>query len=109
MKFEVPKQFQRQMLVLPETTVLALLGCFDLMTTIYFLSTGQAREANPFMQHVLMQAGPKGFVLVKALFLAGPLAIMEIARRERPVFVRNALRFAIAAYSVLLFVAYYRR
>jgi hypothetical protein len=109
MKIEETEMTGRGMFVLPETTVLALLGCFDLMATIYFLGTGQAREANPFMQNVLLQAGPRGFVLVKALFLAGPLAIMEIARRERPDFVRKALRFAIVAYAAMLFVAYYRR
>ena len=95
--------------VLPETTILALLGCFDLLSTIYFLATGQAREANPFMQQVLMETGPKGFVLVKALFLGGPLVIAEIARRERPEFVRKALRLGIVAYALLLIVAYTKR
>src|SRR5689334_3154180 len=92
--------------VLPETTLLALLGCVDLLSTIYFLATGQAREANPLMQSVLVQTGPKGFVLVKALFLGGPLVIAEIARREHPEFVRKALRIGIAAYALLLIFAY---
>src|SRR5262245_56389200 len=95
--------------VLPETTAIASLGAFDLMSTIYFLATGQAREANPFMQNVLLHTGPPGFIVVKALFLAGPLVIAEIARRERPDFVRMALRFAAVAYAIALIVAYSRR
>lgn len=92
--------------VLPETIALVCVGGFDLIFTIYLLATHQAREANPFMQRVLMQAGPNGFILVKALFLAGPLVIAEIARKERPQFVRWALRFCIVVYLFALTVAY---
>src|SRR5690349_21648583 len=92
--------------VLPETVALVCIGGFDLLYTIYLLATHQAHEANPFMERVLTQAGPNGFILVKALFLAGPLVIAEIARRERPEFVRWALRFCIVVYLLALSIAY---
>ena len=99
---------EKKSYVLPETVALVCIGGFDLLYTIYLLATHQAREANPFMERVLMQAGPNGFILVKALFLAGPLMIAEIARRERPDFVRWALRFCIVVYVCALSIAYFR-
>ena len=95
--------------VLPETTAIAVVGSFDLLATIYLLATNKAHEANPLMHSILVAFGPWGFVTFKALLLGIPLAIAEYARRRTPVFVRNALRFGLAAYVLLLACAYLPR
>jgi hypothetical protein len=100
--------YKQSYYVLPETIALVCVGGFDLIFTIYLLASGQAHEANPLMRNVLDKAGPNGFVLVKALFLAGPLVIAEIARRHKPEFTRWALRFCIVVYVIALGVAYNR-
>ncbi len=84
--------------VLPETTFLAIIGCLDLLTTVFWIATGRAMEANPLMAAVLHTTGRWGFAIAKALFLAVPLTIAELARRRHPVFVRWALRVAIVLY-----------
>src|SRR5579871_6499510 len=84
--------------VLPETTALALIGCADLLATIYLIATRRAHEANPLFGPVLDRYGPAGFALAKALLLGVPLVIAEMARRRNPTFVRRALRIGIAAY-----------
>src|SRR2546423_9516631 len=94
--------------VLPETVILASVGCLDLMYTIYLLGSGQAWEANPLMASVLHNAGPPAFVAVKGLLLGGPLVIAEFARREREPFVRGALRVGIFLYITLFAVAFIR-
>lgn len=87
--------------VLPETTALALIGGVDLLSTVYLIATGQATEANPLMSGLLHRLGPTGLITAKALLLAIPLAVAEMARRRRPQFVRAALRVGIAAYLFL--------
>lgn len=84
--------------VLPETTLLAVIGLADLLSTVYWIATGHAVEANPFMGRVLRTLGPWGFSILKAVLLGGPLAIAEWARRRHPRFVRWALRAAIVLY-----------
>jgi hypothetical protein len=94
--------------VLPETTILAILGCVDLLWTIYLLATGQAFELNPLFSSILSHVGTRGFVAVKAAYIAGPLIIAELARREHPEFVRKALRVAIALYVGIYALGYVR-
>jgi len=84
--------------VLPETTCLAAIGLADLLSTVYWIATGHAMEANPLMARVLTALGPWGFALLKAALLGGPLAVAEWARRRHPRFVRWALRAAIVLY-----------
>ncbi|MGC8666980.1 MAG: DUF5658 family protein [Chthonomonadales bacterium] len=84
--------------VLPETTILAAVGLADLLSTVYWIATGHAMEANPFMAGVLKALGPWGFSLLKAALLGGPLAVAEWARHRHPRFVRWALRAAIVLY-----------
>lgn len=92
--------------VLPETRAMALIGCVDLLATIYLLATHQAHEANPLFAPILDQYGPLGFALAKAVLLAVPLTIAEIARRHSPHFVRRALRLGLVVYVLLLLIAY---
>lgn len=99
---------QRSDYVLPETTIVALIGGVDLLSTAYLVTTGQAHEANPLMAAVLQAYGPWGFSFAKFLALAIPLSVAEIARRYRPAFVRAALRVAIAAYVLAYTLAFIR-
>ena len=94
--------------VLPETTLLACIGCVDLITTMYLLHHGEAHEANPLMVGVLQNFGGNGLVAAKALLLGGPLAIAEYARRQKPQFVQNMLRVGIAAYVLMYLVGFIR-
>jgi len=94
--------------VLPETTVLVVIGGLDLLSTVYLLATHQAREANPLFVGLLHTFGPGGFIAFKALMLAVPLVILEMARRTHPDFVRRALRVGIVLYLGLYVGAYLR-
>lgn len=94
--------------VLPETTALALIGCVDLVTTIAFIASGQAHEANPFMANLLRSYGPDGLIIGKVALLAGPLVVAEWARRRNPRFVRLALRIGIVLYIALYVLGFTR-
>ena len=92
--------------VLPETRALALLGCFDLLVTIFLIATNRAHEGNPLMLRILSTFGPAGLAASKALLLAVPLVIAEAARKRSPVFVPRALRVGLVAYVLMLLFAY---
>ena len=94
--------------VLPETIILTVIGCLDLLSTVYFVATRQAVEANPLFGLLLNVTGPWGFVLFKALFLGIPLTIAELARRHNEPFVRSALRMGIILYLGLYAIAFAR-
>jgi hypothetical protein len=93
--------------VLPETVILTVIGCLDLLSTIYFVATKQAFEANPLFAR-LLHLGPWPFTLAKALLLAIPLAIAEYARRHNEPFVRAALRMGIILYIGLYAISFAR-
>lgn len=88
--------------VLPETTLLAALGCADLLVSTFLIGSRRAWEANPLMAVVLADHGPWAFAAVKALSLSVPLAIAEWARRRSPAFVVSALRIAAIVYAAAL-------
>ena len=92
--------------VLPETRALAVLGCFDLLATIFLIASHRAQEGNALMSSVMERFGPAGLSLVKALLLAIPLIIAEAARKRSPIFVPRALRIGLVAYVLLLLFAY---
>ena len=99
---------ERPRYVLPETVLLMVIGCLDLLSTVYFIATKQAVEANPIFGVLLHVTGPWGFVLFKALFLAIPLTVAELARRHNEPFVRSALRMGIILYLGLYAIAFAR-
>ena len=99
---------QKPVYVLPETRALAALGCFDLLATVFLLSTHRAMEANPLATAMLAHYGSAGFAIFKATALAIPLTVAELARKKRPVFVQKALRVGLYAYLALLLLAYHR-
>ena len=101
-----PVQDRQPLFVLPETTALAVIGCLDLLSTLYFIGRGEAHEANPFMASILQNYGATGFAAFKALALGVPLTVAELARRKHPDFVRNALRFGIVGYLGMYLLVY---
>jgi methylglyoxal synthase len=95
--------------ILPETAILAAIGCIDLLWTFYLLSTGRAREGNPFMLAIYHWLGPTGMIAGKAILLGGPLAIMEYARAHNEHLVRFTMRAGIIAYAAMLILAFVMR
>jgi len=84
----------------PESWVLLFICLADLASTIFLVNSRDAVEANPLMAFYLEHGGTFGFALAKITMLAMPLAVAEWARRKRPRFVQQALRFTIMAYVV---------
>lgn len=91
--------------VLPETLLVAALGCVDLLGTTYLLATGQAAEANPLMRWVMERSGPAGLAAVKGSLIGLPLLVAEAVRPRNRRFVRAALRIAGAVYALMLLAA----
>lgn len=84
------------------TLCLVTLGLFDLVTTVLLLGRGMG-EGNPIFSR-LLQYGPWAFVLGKALFLAGPILIIEYARKSHPTTAEQATWIAFVAYAALYVV-----
>lgn len=80
-----------------ETYLIALIGMVDLLATIALLQSERAVEGNPLMNFYLSH-GLVTFAVMKGVFTAMPLVILEWARRRRPEFVRKLSRVAIATY-----------
>ncbi len=72
----------------------------DLLTTLWIVHSHGGQEYNPVMRFYL-DRGTTAFILAKFLFVAGPLTVLEWARRHRPAFVRGMLRTGLALYVVL--------
>lgn len=84
--------------VLPETTGLVIIGAVDLLTTLFWLGRGEAYEANYLFNIILKDYGPIGFITAKAMLLALPLCVAELARKQNERFVKLALRICIILY-----------
>lgn len=80
-----------------ETWVLAALCTADLVSTVYFLATGTATEANPVLAPTL-RFGLWGFAAFKLCTYLIPLAIVERLRSVSPRFILKMLRVGIAGY-----------
>ena len=81
------------------TACLVTIGLFDLLTTILLLGRGLG-EGNPIFNS-LLAIGPWAFVLGKVVFLAGPILIIEFARKSHPTTAEQATWIAFAAYAIL--------
>lgn len=88
------------MKIAKETWILAVIGIADLATTIVWIGHNGAQEANPLFR-LFWQQGMPVFVVAKALFLLGPLMVLECARKQHARFVLLASRTAIVAYLAL--------
>ena len=80
-----------------ESWILIAICAADLVTTIWLVCAGMAIEGNPVMGHYLDQ-GIHVFIAAKVLLVAGPLIILEWARRSRPAFVHSMMRATILMY-----------
>lgn len=80
-----------------ESALIIAICLADLISTIWLVHGQGAQEANPLMRHFL-ERGVIVFILAKAAFCLGPLALIEWARRHHPHFVRYSLRMGIALY-----------
>jgi hypothetical protein len=78
---------------------LVAIGLFDLIATILLFGSGFG-EGNPLFSR-LLNFGPWAFVLGKAVFLAGPILIIEYARKSHPLSAEQATWIAFGAYALL--------
>jgi len=75
----------------------------DLVTTLYWVSQGQAREGNPIMAFFLDQ-GPTPFIAAKIATFAPALAVAEWYRPRNPKLIHRLLRWVIVAYLFIYIV-----
>ncbi len=86
-----------------EGVLISFLCLLDLITTLYWVSQGQAREGNPVLAFYLDQ-GSVPFIAVK-LFMFVPSVIMaEWYRPRNPVLITRAMRWVCVGY-VFIYVA----
>lgn len=90
-----------------ESLVIAVIGLCDLLTTLLWVRSHGAQEANPFFAHYLAM-GSIWFILMKFVMLACPIFLLEWARMKSPHFTRRASRFAIGAYVGLYVIGFVR-
>ena len=84
--------------ILPINAALLLVGFADLITTIFWVTTGQAIEFNPIMASVL-KAGIPCFVFAKVSTLVAYVGVMEWYRRSRSyAFAQMVGRVTVTAY-----------
>ncbi|MES1228412.1 MAG: DUF5658 family protein [Armatimonadota bacterium] len=81
------------------TAVLLTVGLIDLVSTLMWLGLVH-HEGNPLFRS-LLAFGPSGMILGKAVFLLGPVALLEFARTKRPLSAEQGTWLAAAAYLAL--------
>jgi len=92
-----------QRTVSAEALAIAAICLLDLVTTLYWVSQGQAREGNPVLAYFLdMGAGP--FVLAKLVTFVPALVAAEWYRPRNPALIIRVMRWVIALY-LFLYVA----
>jgi hypothetical protein len=93
--------------IMPVNVVVLAIGLLDLVTTLFWLATGQVIEVNPVMAAVL-QAGVAVFILVKVVTLGAYVAVMEWYRRNRSyVFAQTVGNITVLAYVGIYAVSFY--
>jgi hypothetical protein len=92
--------------MLPANAVLLALGLADLLTTLFWLATGQAVEVNPIMAAIL-RLGVWPFVLTKVGTLVAYVGVLEWYRRRRnPVFARVAGNITLIGYIAIYAISF---
>lgn len=86
-----------------EVLTLLLLCAVDMYSTVYWVRTGVATEANPLLAWAFA-IHPAVFVLVKAATFLPSLALATFLARRHPAKVATLLRFVILAYISLYLV-----
>ena len=79
---------------------MVVLCLLDVATTLYWVSHGYAREANPLLAHCLEQ-GSGHFVATKMMFFLPSLVLAEWYLPRNPSLVRRTLRAVLAAYMMI--------
>lgn len=85
-----------------ETFVLLLVSYIDMMTTLYWVATGRATEANPFLQWTF-DHHPVAFVLVKMLATLPAVYFAPKLAQKHPTFTIWLLRVVIVLYALIYF------
>ena len=80
-----------------EAVLIAFLCLLDLITTLYWVSQGQAQEGNPLMAYFL-GLGSDAFVFAKVLTFAPALVLAEWYRPRNPRLITRLLRWVAAGY-----------
>jgi hypothetical protein len=86
-----------------EAVCITWICLLDLMTTLYWVSQGQAREGNPLMAFFLDQ-GVVPFIVAKIFTFAPALVVAEWYRPQNPQLIHRLLRWVIAGY-LFIYVA----
>lgn len=86
-----------------EAVIITSICLLDLMTTLYWVSQGQAREGNPIMAFFLDQSYVS-FIAAKIFTFAPAVAVAEWYRPRNPQLIQKLLRWVIAGY-LFIYVA----
>jgi hypothetical protein len=81
------------------TLCLLTIGTFDLVTTLMWLHAGNG-EGNPVFGY-FVQFGSLALVGAKLAFLFGPVLLLELARKHRPLTAELGTWVAVAGYAYL--------
>jgi len=89
--------------VFPETVALIVICLLDMGTTLIYVRSGHATEANPVLKHSL-QVSNGSFIMLKTAFYLGPIILLELIGRYKPDMIRNAIRACLFGYVCLYIV-----
>jgi hypothetical protein len=81
------------------TMCLAAIGIFDLVATLSLIQIG-VQEGNPLFR-LLLDGGMGLFIVMKTVFLAGPILVLEWARTMRPTLAEAGTWAAFGLYLVI--------
>ncbi len=85
-----------------ESLILGAICLADMVSTAWLLQRGAAVEANAILRFYV-ELGIGWFIAAKTLLFVGPITVLELLRRRRPIFIARLLQTAIAGY-VLVYV-----
>lgn len=83
-----------------EIMILLFICAADMYSTVYWVQTGQAIEANPLLAWTF-HLHPAVFVVVKAATFLPTLFLASLLAQRRPDLVTKLLRCVIAAYIIM--------
>ncbi|HEY3331333.1 MAG TPA: DUF5658 family protein [Capsulimonadaceae bacterium] len=91
-------------IVLWDSMLFGLVCLLDMISTVYLVVAGIAREGNPWLAY-WMEQGVVSFVAVKLLTFLPTLAVAAYYRRAYPRFIGISLRVALAAYIAIYIIS----
>jgi hypothetical protein len=83
-----------------EAVWLTVICLVDLLTTLWWVSQGQAGEGNPVLAYYL-DKGHVPFILAKLFMFVPSLIIAEWYRPRNPVFIHRVLRWVVILYLTI--------